>query len=332
MSHLRTRTRSLAVALAAGLLAAPLSAQTVAPACANQGELQDGCQKAADVFAFVAPQVAAALTGGNAVLGQSSTLGGLGHFAITLRATGLRGELPSFDNVMVGRGAATSDEFAVDEQWFAVPQVDVALGVFAGFPIGLTNIGGLDLLLGGSYVPEVDEDGFALSAPDGQLKLNYGARLGLVEETFSVPGVSVSYMRRELPTLDVVAVADDDSLSVTDARVRVDSWRAVVGKRFLVASLAAGIGQDRYDSEAAVSAVVRDGLLFRQQVSTAEPFSQEITRTNLFANLSLNFLALRLVGEIGRSWGGEAPTFNTFAGTSADASRLYGSVGLQLGR
>ena len=338
MSHSRTRVRSFAAAaLAAGLLVAPaLPAQTVSPSCANQGDVQDACQKAADLFAFVAPQIAASLAGGNATLGQSGTLGGLGHFALTARVTGLRGELPNVDNVSVSRGQATSDEFGVDEQWFAVPQVDLALGVFGGIPVGLTNIGGIDVLFSGTYVPEVEEEEFSLTAPDGQFKFGYGARLGLVEETFAMPGVSVSYMRRELPTVDVVALADDDSLSVTGARVRVDSWRAVVGKRLLAAGISVGVGQDRFDSQAAVSAVVReDGVaglpLFREQVSTAEPFSQKITRTNAFANLSLNLVALRLVGEIGRSWGGDAPTFNTFEGTSASEPRIYGSVGLRVG-
>ena len=335
MSHHRTRARSLAAGVAAALLVAPaLPAQTVSPACSGQGDVQDACQKAADLFAFVAPQIAATLAGGNATLGQSGTVGGLGHFALTLRATGLRGELPNVENVGVARGPAQSSQFGVDEQWFAVPQVDLALGVFGGFPIGLTSIGGIDLLLSGTFVPEVEEDDFSLTAPDGQFKLGYGARLGLVEETFAVPGVSVSYMRRELPTVDVVALTADDELSVTGARVRVDSWRAVVGKRLLVAGIAAGIGQDRYDSQAAVSAVVCDGVLgvpVCQDASTAEPFSQKLTRTNAFANLSLHLAVLRLVGEIGRSWGGEAPTFNTFEGTSASEPRLYGSVGLRVG-
>lgn len=332
MSHHRTRARSLAAGLAAALLVAPaLRAQTISPACADQGDVQDACQKAADLFAFIAPQIAASLAGGNTTLGQSGTVGGLGHFALTLRATALRGALPNVESVGVSRGAAQSSQFGVDEQWFGVPQLDLALGVFGGFPLGLTSIGGIDLLLSGTYVPEVEEDDFSLTAPEGQFKLGYGARLGLVEETFAMPGVSVSYMRRELPSVDVVALSGDDSLSVTGARVRVDSWRAVVGKRLLVAGIAAGIGQDRYDSQAAVSAVVREGLLFRGEVATAEPFSQKITRTNAFANLSLNLAVLRLVGEIGRTWGGEAPTFNTFEGTSANEPRLYGSVGLRVG-
>src|SRR5438105_6671296 len=60
--------------------------------------VQDACQKAIDLFQFMAPQLSIALTGGNATLGQGSTLGGLGHFSLGLRANVLRGDLPQFDN------------------------------------------------------------------------------------------------------------------------------------------------------------------------------------------------------------------------------------------
>lgn len=333
MSHPRTPVRLLAAATLAAVLAAPAAhAQTVAPspACAGQGAATDACQKAADLFAFLAPQIGASIAGGNATLGQGGAMGGLGRFALTVRATGLKGELPNLDDVSVSSTGARSDQFGVDEQWIGLPQVDLALGLFGGLPLGLTRVGGVDLLLSGSWIPELDEDDFQLATPDGQFKLGYGARLGIVEETFTVPGVAVSYMRRELPTVDLVARPDDDTLSVTGAKVRVDSWRLTAGKRFMALGLAAGIGQDRYDTQASVTAIVNEGTV-RTAMGTAAPFSQELTRTNAFANLSLNLAVLRLVGEIGRSWGGDADTFNTFEGTSAAEPRLYGSVGLRVG-
>jgi len=323
-----------AAALVAGLLAAPAAAHAQgaapSPSCTGQGAATDACQKAADLFAFLAPQIGASIAGGNATLGQGGALGGLGRFALTVRATGLRGELPNLDEIDVAEGNARSDQFGIDEQWFGLPQVDLALGLFGGIPLGLTSVGGVDLLLSGAWVPEVEEDDFTLGAPDGQFKLGYGARLGIVEETYAMPGVSVSYMRRELPTIDVVARPDDDTLSVSGARVRVDSWRLVAGKRFMALGLAAGVGQDRYDSQASVTAIVNDEGV-RTAMGTAAPFAQELTRTNAFANLSLNLFVLRLVGEIGRTWGGDAETFNTFEGTSATEPRVYGSVGLRFG-
>ena len=57
---------------------------------------------------------------------------------------------------------------------------------------------------------------------------------------------------------------------------------------------------------------------------------ESMTRTNYFADVSMNLLVLKLVGEVGMASGGSVNTFNTFS-TKADASRLYGSVGIRVG-
>lgn len=323
--------KSGVAAIAAGMLAAgTLPAQQISPSCAGQGLAQDACQKAADIFAFMAPQLAVSIAGGNATLGQGSVLGGLGHFSIGVRATALQGELPDLESVEVESGPAQRSTFAVEDQIVGLPQVDVGVGVFKGFPVGLTNIGGIDLLASASWIPELEEDDFTLRATDGQFQVGYGARLGILQETLTMPGVSITYLRRQLPSADIIARPDNDTLSVLDAGVTVDSWRAVVSKKVLVFGFAAGVGQDRSETEANVSAVVNDGIV-RIAMGTPQPFSQTLTRTNAFANLTLHMAVLKLTGEVGRVWGGDAPTFNSFEGTSAAEPRLYGSVGLRLG-
>src|SRR5512132_3896517 len=95
---------ALAVAAATTAAAAPLAAQgTIAPQCqAQPTQVQDACQKSTDLFNFVAPQLGTSIAGGNAVLGQGGTLGGLGHFSVGLRANAIQGTLPTFNNVTVG--------------------------------------------------------------------------------------------------------------------------------------------------------------------------------------------------------------------------------------
>ncbi|HEX6629562.1 MAG TPA: hypothetical protein VF048_00640, partial [Gemmatimonadaceae bacterium] len=166
--------------------------------------------------------------------------------------------------------------------------------------------------------------------PEGQFSFGFGARVGLVEESAVAPGVSVTYLRRSLPEVAVDALVDDDSLGVSDAKLTVDSWRLVAGKSFAMFGLSGGIGQDRYDAGASVSAVVNEGG-DRHPTTTPAAFSQKLTRTNAFADLSMNLAVMRLVLEVGRVWGDDAPTFNTFAGTSPTEPRLYGSVGLRFG-
>ena len=52
---------------------------------------QDACQKAVDIFAFMTPQLGIGLVGGNATLGATSALGGIGHFSIGVRGNATRG-------------------------------------------------------------------------------------------------------------------------------------------------------------------------------------------------------------------------------------------------
>src|SRR6476659_4826677 len=59
---------------------------------------QDACQKAIDLFQYMAPQLGVAITGGNATLGRGGTLGGLGHFSAGLRVNLVQGSLPQVQN------------------------------------------------------------------------------------------------------------------------------------------------------------------------------------------------------------------------------------------
>lgn len=328
---MKVRRLAAAPLLVAALLApATASAQTIAPGCVGQGLGEDACQKAADIFAFLAPQLAATIAGGNATLGQGGNLGGLGRFALSVRATALRGELPSVDEVNVAVGPAQATDFGVEEQWVGVPQVDLGIGIFRGFPLAISNVGGIDLLVSASWIPEVETDDVTLRATDGQFRFGGGVRLGILQESPTVPGVSITYLRRGLPTLDVTARAGDDTLSVLGTEVTVDSWRLVASKQLFAIGFAGGIGQDRYDSETSVSVVVNEPGVPRIAPPPAA-FSQRMTRTNAFASLALHLGVVRLVGEVGSVWGGEGATFNTFSGSTPADERFYGSVGLRVG-
>src|SRR3954464_10936746 len=104
-------------------------------------------QQAADVFQFIAPQLAQAVAGGSATLGQNSTLGGLGHFSLGLHGNVVAGSVPDvskFQQCYGGRQPST----ALPTSKSAIPMVgaDAAIGVFGGLPLALTNIGALDVL------------------------------------------------------------------------------------------------------------------------------------------------------------------------------------------
>ncbi|OYV70794.1 MAG: hypothetical protein B7Z72_07085, partial [Gemmatimonadetes bacterium 21-71-4] len=150
---------------------APLSTQQIS---------QDGCQQAVDLFQYMAPQLGAAITGGNATLGQGGTLGGLGHFSIGVRANVVDGTLPQVDQFTQSvTGARQSVLPTKDNQPLPMPVVDAALGLFKGIPLGLTNVGGVDLLVNVAYIPTVNQNSFSVATPNGSYKFGYGARLGI---------------------------------------------------------------------------------------------------------------------------------------------------------
>ncbi|MFL5489429.1 MAG: hypothetical protein ACJ8AJ_13205 [Gemmatimonadaceae bacterium] len=294
---------------------------------------QDACQKAIDLFQYMAPQLGTSIAGGNPTLGQGGNLGGLGHFSAGLRVNVLQGSLPQVQDVTPSVNGATSTQFETKSQYLPMPTADLAIGVFKGIPLALTNVGGVDVLVSASYVPEFDNDGVSVKVPNGSLKLGYGARVGILQESLLVPGVSVSYLVRDLPTLNIAGANGGDSLYVNNLSLKTKAWRVTASKNLLLFGLAAGFGQDKYDASTDIGAHVAARSVPPTQPANAGPvsISQNLTRTNIFADLSVNLLLFKLNAEIGQVSGGTINTFNTFSGKQAADSRIYGSVGARFG-
>ena len=324
--------------VAAGMLAsASLSAQSPDPQCPSgttaQQVSQDACQKAIDLFRYLAPQLGTSIAGGNATLGQGGNLGGLGHFSLGLRVNAVQGSLPQIQNVQVSTaGAQRTPPIDTKSQYFPMPTADLAIGVFKGLPLAITNVGGIDLLVSASYVPEFNSSGVSVKVPNGSLKLGYGARVGILQESLLVPGIAVSYLVRDLPTLNIAGANGNDSLYVNNLSLKTKAWRLTASKSLLLFGLAAGVGQDKYDASTDISAHVAARPLLTPAANAGPvSLSQNLTRTNVFADLSMNLLILKLTGEIGQVSGGTINTYNTFSGKQAADSRIYGSVGARFG-
>lgn len=292
---------------------------------------QDACQMAVDVFQYIAPQLGLSLTGGNATLGQGGALGGLGHFAVELRGNAIAGDLPQIQNFPTPstNGRPAPRQLPTKKQFVGLPTVDAAVGVFKGLPLGLTNVGGIDVLVSASYVPTVSGSSVDVK-PNQSLQLGYGFRVGILQESILVPGVGISYLRRDLPTTTVTGSSSGMSVSIQDAKVNSNAWRLTASKSLILFNLAAGIGRDSYDQSALARGTVQTSPIGSQQ-SQQIKLSQTMTRTNYFLDASLNMLLAKIVGEIGQVSGGSVSTYNSFSGGAADKSRLYGSLGVRVG-
>ena len=323
------------------LLAAPLSAQEIDPQCPpgstnssgtpdNTMVAQDACQKAIDLFRYLAPQLGTILAGGNPTQGIAGTLGGLGHFSIGVRANGLQGSIPEIDLIVPNTRGARQDTYRIESRTVGFVTADLGVGLLKG--MATSGFGALDLLISATYLPEYSNESVEIKQPSGGLKFGAGGKLGILKESGVRPALSVSYLVRELPTTNITGMVNDDRLFLDDVSVRAKSWRATAAKNFLILGAGVGYGQDRYDSDANITVTVAP----RQatQGGTGGPISlgQEITRSNFFGTLWLNARVFRIVGEIGRVSGGSVVTFNQFEGTQADDARTYYSVGLSFGR
>jgi len=338
MRAVREVTGGAIVAVAMTLASAPaLSAQTTSGNCtvvvsgSSLAAGADACTKARDLFAFMMPQVGVALSGGNPVLGEGGTLGGWGKRALSLRVTAVDGVVPANAVPISLQGGARSNNFGASRAPVPVPSVDAAIGLFAGVPAGLTNVGGVDVLLGATYMPEVNQDEFSVAPQSSSFAFSYGVRVGALQESSLVPGVSVSYMRRKLPTTTLGYASGNDSISVRNLAATSNSLRVVASKRIAIFGFAAGVGRDQMENTAGVNAVVNETVLNTPTRAQAALFDlrNTVTRNTAFVNLSLGVRLVRIVGELGWSGAGEAdPTTNTFDGRKANEGYRYGSLGL----
>lgn len=336
------RFRSIAVMMVA--LSSGAAAQaTPAPDPSCKGAAADACQQAVDFFRYMAPQLGTAMTGGNTTLAQGGSLGGLRlglmpRFAIGVRVNAVQGNAPNYSPTFAPFAGANdppppSRKLVTSNAVVPMPAVDAAFGIFKGVPLPLTNVGGIDLLLSAAYVPKYSSTQVDIR-PDKSLAFGAGVRVGILQESLIVPGVGFSFMTRKLPvttlTTTQTSVVGNTTMTVKDLDLKSNAWRLTVSKSLLLFGLAAGMGQDKYSASTAINVVAPPTPPSTSPTTLNTSLKSDVTRTNYFADISMNLLVLKIVGTIGMVSGGSIPTYNTYD-NPADKSRLYGSVGLRFG-
>lgn len=321
----------IALAAAAGL-GLVVSAQASAQCSSAAVQARQACTASVDLVNFMTPQLATAIAGGSSTLGQSGILGGLGRVALSIRGTGvLNGSFPMIDDQAFRTDGGTSN-YETEKQIVPGAGVDLAVGITKGWPIGPTNLGGIDLLVSALYLPDVEgeDGGFSVKASDGNLKLGYGLRVGILDETVVTPGLHISYLQRDLPTVSLSGSASNGSFALNDYSIKTSAIRLVAAKNFVVFGLQAGVGQDTYKGSSNITATVQTPPLGSQTVNAST--SMSMTRTNMFGGFMLNLALLKVVAEYGVASGGSLPELtNTFDGSrDAAAARTYASIGLRI--
>jgi hypothetical protein len=186
-------------------------------------------------------------------------------------------------------------------------------------------------------VPTINQNNVSIK-PDQNVQFGLGARIGLLSESIIVPGVSFTYLKRDLPTTTITgstgtyvstAGTTSASFAINNTRVKTSGWRLVASKSLIVFGLAAGLGQDKYDESADMTADVTTTLAGNSHAAMSP--AQSLTRTNYFLDANINLFLLKLTAEIGQVSGGTVNTYNTFQSGRADKAQTYGSLGFRLG-
>lgn len=330
--------------LAAALLAAgPLMAQDVESVCRNAPastptEARNACVAVAQAVDAAQPQLGILMAGGNPTLGTASTggvrLGIIPRFSLTGRVNVVGARLPDITQIDPNAGGGSeTDQFSVPAPALGA---NVSLGLTNGFSVAplLGGFGAIDLLGSVTVLPLSLIDEF----DDNAVSWGAGARVALMRESFVTPGVSVSLMYRDMGELKYGDVCEGDppqdgpdtecaNTDGDDGEIRfgLSNWsaRAAVSKRLLGLGLTAGVGYDRFESDADLA--VRSGT----SITRFRDVSVDNDRWSAFVDASYTVLVGSLVGEVGWMQGGDA--ISGFSGEfDPGQGTWFGSVGARL--
>src|SRR3954451_20817820 len=214
-------------------LVLPLAAQ--APECgAYSGNAEKVCSAGVDGTRAFHPLFGMLVSGGNPTIGSAATLGGVGHASLTLRANASNVVLPDLNYT-----GSSSRVPAGDEVLVPAPMVEGALGIYKGMGGGL---GAVDLLGSALLLPTEQLKKFSVD-PDARrlgiiaIGLGYGARIGLMRGSGPLPNISVSAMRRDVPTITYGDVAGGDTYGYS-VNLHATNLRLIASKQLAVLDLA----------------------------------------------------------------------------------------------
>jgi hypothetical protein len=308
-------TLAVLAAVTAGAPAgvAAQDAQALAVACDAQAGDPALCAAAAGAGRDLAGDVGLLAGPGSEIPGQPSALGrrigGSPRFAAWLRASGHTAVVPDLSDTTGGEASPF------------VPAVHggLGLGLFDGFSL-LPTVGGVlsfDVVGRASFLFFPGSEGF-----DGRVDaVSVGARVGLLRESFTLPGVTLSVSRRFSGSLRLGDTAAGDAGEVL-LDPSVTSLRATVGKDLFAFGVLAGVGWD--DISSATTVRVSDG---GSGFATASA-TLETSRRLYFLGLSKQLGVLSWVAaEAGWARGFDPVTLGS-ASSPDRGSTLFGSLAL----
>jgi hypothetical protein len=342
----------LAAVLAAGWTA-PVRAQELEGACAGVPAVHaDRCVATAQAAASMQPALGIAIAGGNPTLGSTGA-GGARLFGVPGLSASFRVNVTP---IRIPDVTQENDATTPPPLTQSLTAVTVAVGgtVSMGITQGVGGVGAVDLLASGTYLPFDLVNREVYKTQSAQFAWGAGARVGLLRESATLPGVSVSVMRRQVGAVQIANVCEGDDLpdptgtdtppstlcrsdgDVGDFNLDLAGWstRAAVSKAVGPVGLAAGVGYDRYESEVGLD--IRGGEIGAGQTGAQRIYhrpsrSLESSRWSAFLDVAARVPVGSIAAELGWMQGGDAlPGFSADSDFDPGAGTFFGSLGFRL--
>jgi hypothetical protein len=286
----------------------------------TQDSAQRFCNLVGQAIYLTQPHLGLAFAGGNPVPGTASTLGRRFGLAPRVSGAGRLTLVPMKLPAIRERG---------DNISMLVPtaNADFTIGLISGLSI-LPTVGGFGSidLLASAGIMRIAGKGFESGLP---LSYAGGIRFGVLRESFTAPGISVTAMYRGLNNIEfgTPTFSANDSAHYRIEGMNVLSLRATASKRIMFVGATIGAGYDRFRSD------VRFGS---RAAGTSSPalsvpgFTN--VRTNLFANVSWTLLIASTVAELGFQSPGSRSSAPIPAGSEnlTEKGSFFGSLALRI--
>ncbi|HVE78538.1 MAG TPA: hypothetical protein VNA89_06740 [Gemmatimonadaceae bacterium] len=320
------------VVLGTGAVPRPAGAQAADVGCrSGSALLENACQVTADLYQYLAPQLAAAVSVGSPLLGGAAPGGqrwSLGGRLAIVDAT-----LPELSMASIDTGRATPADFPLVRVPLPMPSLEGSLRL----PLpGARRWGGsLDLLASVHAMPRVRTGG-ATVGPDGlAARFGLGARLGIATGWRRVHTVAFSAFERGLPRLTATGVSGGDTVELRALQARVRGWRLTAAAHAAGLDIEAGGGADFAGTEAQIFVALSPDRCLNQATCRGEPFSdgfrQRLLQSHLFLSAARRAGGVTWGGEVGMASGSGTETFNTFGGSRTSGTRWRAAFGVRVG-
>lgn len=297
---------ALALACLALFDPAPAEGQGSGGPCGVGEPVPPSCARARAALQGARAGLGLAAAGGASFPGTNSTLGkrigSMPRIGLAVSGGLARAPLPE-----LGSAGGSDDRSVLSLR--AVADVNLLQGFSPGPTVG--GILSADLFGDISFLSPTGDGRYG----DGVVGGGVGLRIGVLRESFSLPGVTVSVARRWIGDAGIGAA---DSGGGADLSTTATSLRGVVGKELFALGFLGGVGWDRYGG---------DGTVRADDAQSASD-DREADRFLLFGGVTYSHLVWQFGLEAG--WA-DAPDVDLLDGDlETDDGALFGSLSIRL--